>query len=278
MYVRLLGPLEVEVAGSPAQLGSAGQRALLARLLLDPNRMVAVDRLVEDLWGEAVPPTAAKMIQIYVSQLRKVLPAGLLVTRPRGYEVRISPEAIDLSHFERLRERGRAALADGDADEAARVLRDALALWRGPPLAEFDEPFATIEARRLDELRSACLEDRIDADLELGRHAVLVGELAALVARHLLRERVHRQLMLALYRSQRQAEALAVYRQFRQVLSSELGIEPSRALRELELRILRRDPSLDVAPVQPPKRSTVAQGLVRLRPARPPRRGLCVAS
>jgi DNA-binding SARP family transcriptional activator len=153
--------------------------------------------------------------------------------------------------FERLREQGRAALAVGSAARAAVHLRAALALWRGPALAEFDEPFAAIEAARLEELQLACVEDRIDAELALGGHALLVGELEALVARHPFRERPRGQLMLALYRSGRQVEALAGYRRLRELLTSELGLEPSPALRELERRMLQQDPRLDVAMAAP---------------------------
>src|SRR5215216_3429411 len=245
---RLLGPLEVVNGRAPIALGAPAQRALLARLLLDANRTVGLDRLVEDLWGEHVPSTSVKMVQVHVSKLRKVLPDGVLVTRPPGYGVEIEPEALDLVRFERLREQGRDALARGSAAVAAERLREALALWRGPALAEFDEPFAAIEAARLEELRLACQEDRIDADLALGGHVLVIGELTALVAHHPLRERLRRRLMLALYGSGRQAEALACYRRFHQLLSTELGIEPSPALRALERRMLQHDPALDVAP------------------------------
>jgi DNA-binding SARP family transcriptional activator len=248
--VRLLGPLELDDGRAPLDLGGPGQRALLARLLLDANRTVALIRLVDDLWGDDVPATAAKMVQIHVSRLRKVLPAGMLVTRSPGYALQIAPAALDVVQFETLREHGRAALVRGSAAQAAPCLRDALALWRGPALAEFDEPFAAIEAGRLEELRLACLEDRIDADLALGAHARLTGELVALIAHHPLRERLRRQLLLALYRSGRQADALASYRQFRHMLSAELGIEPSPALRELERRMLQQEPTLDLAAVE----------------------------
>jgi DNA-binding SARP family transcriptional activator len=247
IQARLLGPLEIEHAGRPLAVGGRAQRALLARLLLDANRTVSVDRLVEDLWGEASPATAPKMVQIYVSMLRKALPAGTLVTRSPGYAVELPPDAVDLVRFERLRERGQAALAAGSAAGASDLLRQALALWHGPALAEFHEPFAEIEARRLEDQHLACLEDRIDADLTLGRDASLIGEVEALVARHPLRERARGQLMLALYRAGRQADALAGYRGFREMLSAELGIEPSPALRELERRILQHDPALDRA-------------------------------
>jgi DNA-binding SARP family transcriptional activator len=169
----------------------------------------------------------------------------MLVTRPPGYAVEMSPEALDAVRFERLHARGRAELAGGSTARAAMFLQRALALWQGPALAEFDEPFAAIESARLEELRLGCLEDRIEADLTLGQHAALVAELDALTARHPLRERIWRQYVLALYRSGRQADALAAYRQLRHTLSTELGIEPSPSLRELELRMLQQHPTLD---------------------------------
>ena len=259
MEVRLLGPLEVAVGATALNLGARRQRALLARLVLDFNRTVAVDRLVDDLWGEDVPETAVKMVHVYVSQLRKVLPDGALLTRSPGYALELEPESLDLTRFDALRDRGRAALAAGAAAAAAASLEEALALWRGPALAEFNEPFAVAEAARLEDLRLACLEDRIDADLAVGRDAELVGELEVLAARHPLRERLRQLLMVALYRSGRQAEALAVYREFRRMLGDELGIEPSAGLRELEGRILRQEekpggaapPRLQSAPPQP---------------------------
>ncbi len=277
---RLLGTLELRVWRAPVALGPAGQRALLARLLVDANRTLAVERLVDDLWGERAPRSAVKMVQIHVSNLRKLLPAEMLVTRPGGYAVQIAPEALDFVRFERLREQGRAALADGFAARAARPLRDALALWRGPALAEFDEPFAAIEGGRLEELRLACLEDRMDADLALGRHAALAGELSALVARHPLRERIRAQLMLALYRSGRQAQALAAYRQLRQLLSTELGIEPSLVLRELERRVLQHDPALDLAASTPrsPHSAIARARAARWSIARQSRRAPCEAA
>ena len=244
MDFRLLGPMEVLDGDTPVALGALKQRALLARLLVTPNRTVAVERLVDDLWGEAVPETAAKMVQIYVSQLRKVLPADTLVTRPPGYLVETEPEAIDIARFDRLRRTGGAALVAGEATTAALQLREALALWRGEALAEFAEPFAQTERNHLDELRMGCLEDRIEADLLLGRHADLAGELAAEIARNPLRERLRGQAMLALYRSGRQAEALDVYQDFRRTLADDLGLEPGKALRELQARILNQDPTL----------------------------------
>ena len=252
MFARLLGPLEIELEGRPVPLGGRAPRALLARLLLDANRAVAVDRLVEDLWGDEAPASAVKMIQIHVSALRKVLPEGMLVTRSRGYAVEIEPEAVDLVRFEALSREGQEALAAGSHGLAADRLREAVGLWRGHALGEFDEPFAAIESARLEELRVASIEDRIEAELALGRHAGLVGELDALVARHPLRERLRGQLMLALYRAGRQAEALDGYRRLRAMLTNELGIEPSPALRELERRMLQQDPRLELGPARPP--------------------------
>src|SRR5215207_1132948 len=267
IHARLLGPLELQQGQAAIPLGRPAQRALLARLLLDANRTVAVDHLVDDLWGGEAPASAVKMIQIHVSNLRKVLPSGMLVTRPPGYALQIQPGAVDLVRFERLRKEGRGALAGGSAAEAAVSLRDALELWRGPALAEFDEPFAQVESARLEELHLACSEDRIDADLALGRHAVLVGELEALVTRNQLRERPRGQLMLALYRSGRQAEALAGYRQLRELFSTELGIEPSPGLRALEQRVLVHDPTLE--PVRAERRHRRSLGHTTLRSVGP---------
>src|SRR5829696_509671 len=247
MRFGILGPLEVRDGDVPVRLGGRRQRALLARLLIDPNRTVAVDRLVDDLWGDSVPESAVKMVHIYVSQLRKLLPHGMLVTRAPGYAVELEPEAVDVARFTRLHGEGRAALAAGDPATAAARLREALGLWRGAALAEFSEPFAQTEGAHLEELHLACLEDRIEVDLALGRHADLVGELEALVARQPLRERLRRQHMLALYRSGRQAEALAAYQDARRALVEELGLEPSKVLRELERRILQQDTTLDGA-------------------------------
>jgi DNA-binding SARP family transcriptional activator/pimeloyl-ACP methyl ester carboxylesterase len=248
MEFRILGPLEATRDGAPVALGGPRQRALLARLLLEANRTIPVDQLVEDLWGEDVPDSAVKMVHVFVSHLRKVLPRDMLATNPPGYAVRIDTGALDLFRFGELEERGRAALARGEAEAAAALLREALALWRGDPLGEFDEPFAAAERPYLEERRLACREERIDADLSLGRHADVVAELERLVAREPQRERLRGQLMLALYRSGRQAEALAAYREFRDGLDRELGIEPSGRLKELELAILRQDEALEPLP------------------------------
>jgi DNA-binding SARP family transcriptional activator len=271
VLARLLGPLEIEQGGRPVALCGRAPRALVARLLLDAGRAVPVDRLVEDLWGEEAPPSAVKMVQIHVSALRKVLPEGVLVTRSPGYALQIVPDAVDLVRFERLHKNGQAALAAGSVARAVELLREAVALWRGPALGEFDEPFAAIESARLEELRLAAIEDRIDAELAVGDHAGLAGELEALVARHPLRERLRGQLMLALYRSGRQAEALEGYRELRAMLTTELGIEPSPALRELERRVLQQDPSLEVAKPRQPAAPVYVTAPSRRPAARPVR-------
>jgi DNA-binding SARP family transcriptional activator/pimeloyl-ACP methyl ester carboxylesterase len=247
MQFALLGPLEANDGAGQIRFGGRKQRALLARLLLDANRTVAVDRLVDDLWGDDAPESAQKMVQIYVSQLRKVLPGGMLQTRPPGYALAVDLDSIDVVRLERLRREGEAAHAAGNAELAAERFREALALWRGEPLGELPEPFARAEAGRLEELYLACLEARIDADLELGGHAGLVAELEVLVARHPLREELRAQQLLALYRSGRQADALAAYQAYRARLGEDLGLEPSARLKELERRVLRQDPELDLA-------------------------------
>ena len=244
LEVRLLGPIEVERGGEPVALGGQKPRALLAVLALDPGRVVSVDRLVEALWPGDPPDSAPHAIQVYVSQLRKALGA-VIVTRPPGYVLDVNPERVDAHRFSRLAQEGRAALEQDDAATAEIVLREALALWRGPALADFlYEPFAQTQIARLEELRTAVVEDRIEADLALGRHLELVSELEALVHAELLRERPRAQLMLALYRSGRQADALAAYRDARDTLVDELGIEPGPELKELEAAILRQDESL----------------------------------
>jgi predicted ATPase/DNA-binding SARP family transcriptional activator len=244
----LLGPLSVNRDGTEIALGGQKRRALLAVLLLEPNRVLSRDRLIDALWGEDPPETARNTVQVYVSQLRKLLPDATLETAPPGYRVVVEPESIDLFEFVRLSEEGRAALGAGDAAGAADTLRAALALWRGPALDDLAwEPFAQTEIVRLEELRLAALEDRIDADLALGRHGQLVSELERLVAEHPLRERFRAQLMLALYRSGRKADALAVYQRTRRTLVDELGIEPSESLQQLQREILAQDPSLNAS-------------------------------
>ena len=249
LQFRLLGPLEVVVDGTPAAFGGQKQRALLATLLLEPNRIVSGDRLIDAVWGEIPPETARNTVQVHVSQLRKRLPAGALETVSPGYRLVVDPATIDLFEFVRLCDEGRSALASGDAAAAAETLRAALGLWRGAALADLASvPFARTEILRLEELRAAACEDRIDADLALGRHVQLGPELEVLVAEHPLRERLRAQLMLALYRAGRQADALSAYQRARTTLVEELGIEPGDALRRLERAILAQDPSLDLAP------------------------------
>lgn len=249
MEFGILGPLEVRDAGRSLPLGGAKQRALLALLLLHPNEVVPRDQLIDQLWGERPPPTAATALQVHVSQLRKTLepngpPYRLLVTKPPGYLLLLADGVRDLDRFQALVREAK----ESDSAEAAETLRAALDLWRGRPLADLAyEPFVQVEAGRLEELRLAALEARIGADLALGRHDELVGELEALVAEHPLRERLREHLMLALYRCGRQAESLEAYQDARRALVDELGIDPSPALQQLERQILRQDPALDVA-------------------------------
>jgi predicted ATPase/DNA-binding SARP family transcriptional activator len=248
----LLGPLSVSSDGAPIALGGQKRRALLAVLLLEANQIVSRDRLIDALWGEDPPETARNTIQVYISQLRKLLPDGALETAPPGYRLVIEADTVDLFEFMRLSEEGRTALRAADAAGAADALRAALALWRGAPLADLPwEPFAQAEIVRLEELRLAALEDRIEADLALGRHGQLVGELERLVAEQPFRERLREQLMLALYRSGRQADALAVYQRARRTLVDELGIEPGESVRQLERAILAHDPALNVPQAGP---------------------------
>jgi len=248
---RILGPLDIVEEGSPLTLGAHKQRALLALLLLHRGEALSVDRLIDELWGERPPATAAKSIQVYISQLRKILGSDVVETRGRGYALRAEPEQLDAVRFEELLERGRDRLGRGEAREAARTLREALALWRGAPLAEFEfEAFAQAEIARLDALRLAAIEERVDADLALGRSTEVVPELEALVHEHPLRERLRGQLMLALYRAGRQAEALEAYANARRALLDELGLEPGPTLRALQAGILAQDKALE-APARP---------------------------
>lgn len=245
LEIRVLGPIEASVGGIPLQLPGGKAQALLACLTLDANRTISVERLVDDLWGEAVPQSAAKMVQIYVSQLRKVLPSGALRTRPPGYSIELARDGLDVVRFARLRAEGQAALAAGDAATASLRLRDALALWRGPALGEFSEPFAVLEAAHLEELRVSCVEDRIEADIAAGRHADVTGELDAMIARYPFREGLHARLMVALYRHGRHAEALEAYERYRRAVDDGLGIRPSRGMRELQHQILNQARELE---------------------------------
>lgn len=245
-----MGPLEVEREGQLLDIRGSKRRAVFAMLALHANEVVRTDRLIEDLWGARPPTNAQAALQNHVFRLRKDIGGDVLVTKPWGYVLRIEPEAIDLRRSERLVSESRSL----PAQERSAALAEALALWRGPPLADLaQEEGLAHEVERLEELRLAALEERVDADLELGRHADLVRELEALVALCPLRERLRGQLILALYRSGRQAEALETYRETRRVLVEELGIEPSPELKELERAILRQDPALAVAPVPPPE-------------------------
>jgi DNA-binding SARP family transcriptional activator/ABC-type branched-subunit amino acid transport system substrate-binding protein/streptogramin lyase len=248
MDFRLLGPLEVWDEGREIEIAGAKRRALLAILILHRNEVLPRDRLVDLLWGERPPRSAAHSLEVQVSKLRPLLSGdgSRLQTRPPGYVLRVGPDELDVERLERRAELGRSALAKGDPARAARLLREALAEVRGPALAEFAfEPFAQAPIAELSELPMALLEDRVDADLALGRHAALVGELEAMVAAEPLRERRRRQLMLALYRCGRQSEALQVYRDARRLLIDELGIEPTRELRDLERAVLQQDKALD---------------------------------
>jgi DNA-binding SARP family transcriptional activator len=227
----ILGPVEVLDGGRAVSLPAGKPVVLLRALLLNRNRVVSADALIDELWGEEPPETAAKALQGHVSQLRKSLGADRLITQPPGYSLRVEVGELDLDRFEQHVREGRERLAAGDAKAASRELESALGLWRGP-------------APVLEERQLAALEDRIEADLALSRHSQLVAELETLVAQHPLRERLRGQLMLALYRSGRQAEALEEYRRTRATLSGELGIEPSEELQELQRAILRHDPEL----------------------------------
>lgn len=250
MDFRILGPVEVREDGRPVPLGGRKQRAVLALLLLNANRVVSRDALIDRLWDGSPPPTAATALQGHVSSLRKALGADVIATRSPGYVLEVDPGQFDLARFEALCGKARGALEDGDASAAATGLRAALDLWRGQALADIRyEPAVDGEAARLDDLRLTAVEDRIDADLATGDPGRdLVGELYRLVAAHPLRERLWGQLMIALYRSGRQADALEVYRRARGRLIAELGIEPGQPLRELESRILAQDPALDPKP------------------------------
>jgi len=264
MDYRILGSFEVRTEGRLVGLGGEKPRALLAILLLHRNEVVSADRLIDDLWGESPPETALRTLRAYVSRLRKALGAngappdesdrasgadgGVLVTQGHGYVLRVAPGELDVERFGEMADRGREALAARKPGEAAAMLSEALGIWRGPPLTDFAyEPFAQSSIAQLEELQLAAIEDRVEADLALGRARNLVGELRDLVARQPLRERLRGQLMLALYRSGRQAEALEVFQEFRRTLSEELGLEPGPAIQQLELSILSRDPALDLA-------------------------------
>ena len=268
MEFRILGPLEVLDDGRDVAVGGSKQRALLALFLLHANEPLTTDRLIEELWGERPPATAAKTVQMQISRLRKALAAGAVdgaagdgpvVTREHGYELELDPNRLDAHRFEGLVAEGRSELAGGHPQRAVSALEGALALWRGAPLAELAyEPFAQHEIARLDDLRVAALEQLIEAKLAVGAHADVVGQLEALIGEHPYRERLRAQLMLALYRSDRQADALQAYQDARTVLVEELGIEPGERLRELERAILAQDPGLHLVAVEPAASDLVA--------------------
>src|SRR3954447_657307 len=250
----VLGPLEVSRAGHSVKLGGPRQRAVLALLLLEINRVVSMDRLAEDVWAGHPPKEWATTLQTYVFHLRRALEpdrprgaaAAVLVPRDRGYLLHVDRAHVDSAVFEEGLTAGRAALDAGRYAEAAQTLRQALSLWRGPVLANLaDYAFTRPEAARLQELRLAALESRIDADLALGRHDTLTAELDGLVRDHPLRERLHGQSMLALYRSGRQADALTAYRRAHDLLTEDLGIDPGEPLERLHAAVLAHDPALD---------------------------------
>jgi DNA-binding SARP family transcriptional activator len=254
---RVLGPLEVVAGGQPLDLGTPRQRALLGLLLVHAGEVVSYDRLLDDLWDGDPPATARHTLQGYVHRLRRTLGADAwrLITRPPGYQLKVSAGELDAQRFQDLATAGRRALVRDDPQAAADQLAAGLGLWRGPLLADLDE-VAVLEPERarLEALRLTALEDRIEADLALGGHGGLVAELEALLADHPYRERLWGQLMLALYRSGRQADALEVYQATRAVLAEELGIDPSPGLQRLQQAILVQDPALEAAtPRQQPR-------------------------
>ncbi|SNQ51862.1 putative transcriptional regulator [Frankia canadensis] len=267
---RLLGRVEVYRDGRPVDVGGPKQRAVLASLLLRGGRVVSVGQLIDDLWADRPPARAAATVQVFVSQLRRALEpersrgeaATVLVTASPGYLLDVEPPAVDAHAFIDLVERGRRALGGGDPERAARLLLRAEGMLRGPVLADVPAtPFVNAEAARLTELHLGAVEDRIDAELALGRHAALVAELEQGVRRHPLRERLRAQLMLGLYRCGRQVDALAAYRETRRLLHGELGIEPGARLRELEQAVLRQDPALAwQRPTPTPSRPAMAAG------------------
>jgi len=245
----VLGPLEVAVDGVSVDL-SGKERALLALLAADANRVVAAESLIDDLWEGSPPESAVTSLRVHVSRLRKALSAAgadtLIHTRPPGYLLDVESEAVDARRFERLVEEARRCVGEGGDAAAADLLHEALALWRGPALAEVvGAPRVGPECTRLEELRLAAVEDRVDVDLRLGKDSAIVAELQALVKAHPLRERMWGQLMLALYRSGRQTEALRAFQELREKLAEAVGLEPSAELVQIEASILNQDQALD---------------------------------
>jgi ABC-type transport system substrate-binding protein/DNA-binding SARP family transcriptional activator/sugar lactone lactonase YvrE len=272
----LLGPLEALMGGRSVALGGRRSRTLVAVLVLHPNEPVRRDALIEAIWGNAPPGSASHALDNLVSRVRGQLGADVLQSRPGGYVLVVDPARVDAFRFEALAGQGRDALARGEPERAAGLLREALGLWRGEPLADLaDEPALADEIRRLADARAVAVEDRVDADLGLGRHGALVSELRSLVAQEPLRERRRVQLMLALYRSGQHAEALRVYREAQAYLAGELGLEPGRELRALELAIVRHDPEL--APPRAPPASGARAAAPKRRRGQPRRRLLGAA-
>ena len=257
---RVLGQLEAERDGVPVHLGGAKQQALLALLLLDLGRPVSASRLGDGLWGGQPPPSAAKALQLYVSQLRKALGSDAIVTRGDAYLVPAKDVALDLREFESLAEAGRSQASAGRLPDAAELLTAAASLWRGDALEGLDETGLTPARARLDELRLVVQELLFDVRLGLGQHAAVLPDLKMLALRYPLRGRLHEQLMLALYRDGRQAEALDAYRRLRGTLRAEVGLEPQARLRELQRAILRQDAQLDAPAMGDVPRTVIAAG------------------
>jgi DNA-binding SARP family transcriptional activator len=257
MRFRILGPLEV-CGDEPVVIGAAKHRAVLGTLLLGANRVQSVDRLIDTVWGDRPPATARNLVSVYVHHLRRLVDrigmdsTEVIVTRPPGYLLRVSTAELDYLLFQRIVAAGRTAAAEGDNAEAARLFGEALALWRGPALSDVDMRLvAGGERSSLEELRLGVLEDRVDADLRLGGHHRLVAELESLVAQHPFRERLHGQLVLALYRSSRRGDAVRAYQRARQTLVGELGVEPGPELQALVRAVLQDDTALAGRPRLP---------------------------
>jgi len=280
MEVLLLGPLEVRDQGRSLNVRGSRPRALLALLALNAGRVMPADRLIELLWGDEPPPSAANALQVHISALRKVLepqgpPYRLLISDRSGYALKIDTEQVDFARFERLVERAHRALEQGELEQCAKLVGQAIDQWRGSALADMsDQPWSIGEARRWEELRLAAEEDRIEAAIGLGGHSELIPELESLVTMHPLRERLTGQLMLALYRSGRQAEASDVYQRTREALVEGLGMEPGHELQQLLKAIINQDRSLGM-PTQerrPPRLDNLPASLTSF--VDPPRKGL----
>ena len=264
--IRLLGSVAVVEDGREIALGGRAQRTLLAVLAVHRGQSVPVERLVDELWPSGPPPGAAKTLQVYISRLRSVLGADAVTHGSGGYALRVAAGTVDVDEFERRYENGRTLRANGDSRAAAVELRAALAMWHGNAIGAVTDGALVAEVERLESLRLVALEERIGADLDLGRHEPLVPELERLVREHPYRETLRRQLMLALYRSGRQADALSTYREGRATLRAELGLEPRPELARLERAILNHEPGLDRPSPRPPP--SVAPRLTRRRSAK----------